>query len=301
MDTLPFPNRVTVELTSSCNLLCTFCHRYDMKLKQGNMTFDLYKKIIDEMAEHRPIALVPFFRGESLLHPEFLKFMCYAKSKGIGPIQLTSNGMLLTEELSCGIIEAGVDFVSFSLDTLDSKLYAKSRLHGDLKQSMQNVQRFKKLCTTYKSRGMAVPTVQVSTVDIEAYRSEQEAFIDYWRQHVDIVRVYEEHDDYGGFRNEAVREKLKFLDKRRPCRKINTDMIIYYDGRLALCNLDWDEQHPLGNVSQQSLQEAWNSKEYQRIRSMHRCDDITTDYICAHCEHWKADYLKQHFLGRIIK
>ena len=78
-----FPNRVTIELTNRCNVSCTFCHRQVVNMALGDMSFELYKKIIDEMAEHLPIKMVPFFRGETIMHPEFVKFMRYAKGKGI--------------------------------------------------------------------------------------------------------------------------------------------------------------------------------------------------------------------------
>ena len=114
---LDFPNRITVELTNRCNVSCTFCPRQTVDMPLGDMDEELYKKIIDEASEHLPIKLVCFFRGESILHTNFIKFVRYAKDKGIGPIQFASNAKDLTEELADQILEVGIDFISFSLDT----------------------------------------------------------------------------------------------------------------------------------------------------------------------------------------
>lgn len=300
MNKLEFPERVTVELTNRCNVSCTFCHRNSFDMKLGDMSFELYKKIIDEMSQHKPIKLVPFFRGESILHPQFIECMEYAKKRGIGPIQLFSNGLNFNKEIAEKVIEAGVDFISFSLDTLNTEIYKKSRLLGDLDVSMENVKAFGILCRQYRKAGKAVPEVQVSTVDLEVYHSEQQAFIDYWKQYVDIVRVYEEHDENGGFVNPEVSKALGCISERRPCHKLYRDMIIYWDGSVALCNYDWNNQMEIGNVNRNSLSEIWNSEKYKKIRNMHETDSIDKEIICSKCEHWKAGYLENHYLGKMI-
>ena len=74
-----FPKRVTLELTNHCNLRCVMCPRKYMRGPKGYMSFSLYKNIIGQLAEHRDTALVPFFRGESLLHPRCIEMLRYAK------------------------------------------------------------------------------------------------------------------------------------------------------------------------------------------------------------------------------
>lgn len=296
-----FPKRVTIELTNRCNVSCTFCHRCEFKMKIGDMSVELYKKIIDEMAEHIPVAMVPFFRGESLLHPKFIEFVKYAKEKGIGPIQYTSNGLALTKELAKKIIEAEVDFVSFSLDTLDVDLYKQSRLAGNLHKSMDNVIFFAELCNKYKENGKKVPEIQVSSVDIDLYREGQRDFIDFWRKYVDIVRIYEEHDNNGRFRNKEASQKLEYIIERKPCKKIYTDMVICWDGSISLCCYDWNELHDFGNLKKDSIVEIWNGNAYKKLREMHENNAITDDFICKECEFWKADYLDEHILGKIYR
>lgn len=296
MDKLFFPDRVTVEVTNDCNVSCVFCNRQKINMDIGYMSAALFYKIIDEMAEHRPIKLVPFFRGEPLMHPEFVQFITYAKSKGIGPIQIASNGLLLDENMQNAIIEAGVDYISFSLDTLDPDLYSCSRLMGDLDICSQNVERFGIKCKERRARGLFAPTIQVSTINIEQYIPGQPAFIEKWLKYADVVRVYEEHDENGRLVNPEVRKQIDIFSERKPCRKVFTDMIIYWDGRLALCNYDWDEQKKLGNVNDMSIQELWDSKEYEMIRNRH-LTNCFKDEICAGCHHWKIDYTKHGYIG----
>lgn len=296
MEKLNFPNRITVELTNDCNVSCTFCNRQKIAMDIGYMEEKLFYKIIDEMAEHLPIKMVPFFRGEPLMHPKIIEFIRYAKSKGIGPIQLASNALLLDEDMQDALSEIGVDYISFSLDTIDPQIYQCSRLMGDLNISSRNVESMGLKCRERKKKGLPVPTLQVSTINIEEYIPEQKAFIKRWLPYVDVVRVYEQHDEKGQLVNPEIRAKLDLLHERKPCRKVFTDMIIYWDGRLALCNYDWDEHRDIGNINTMTLQEAWNSEEYEEIRAMHKCGHFD-DGICAGCHHWKIDYTEGGFIG----
>lgn len=293
-----FPKRITIELTNRCNVSCVFCHRNDFDMKLGDMTEELFKKIIDEMSEHLPIGMVPFFRGESMLHPKFIEFIHYAKERGIKPIQFASNGLLLTEEMSRLILDAEIDFISFSLDTLDSELYKKTRVYGNLEKSMNHIRKFIELSDERRRKGKKTPEIQVSTVNIEEYKERQDEFVSYWRKYADVVRVYEEHDQFGGLKDPKVREELSFLNIRKPCKKLYTDMVICWDGSISLCCYDWNEKHDFANVKNQTIVQIWNGIEYQKLRDMNKKGIFEDDYICKKCEHWKRDYVSNMIIGK---
>ncbi len=296
MQRIEFPNRITVELTNHCNVLCTFCNRNKICMDMGYMSEELFKKIVDEAANHLPVKLVPFFRGEPLMHPQIAEFIKYAKSKGLGPIQLATNALLLDEKMGDNLISSGLDYISFSLDTTDAELYSRSRLKGDLNVSRENVVNFCQKCRRLAKSGVSVPKTQVSTINLEEYKSTQEEFITFWKRYADVVRVYEQHDEKGRLVDEKLREKLDVFNSRKPCRKVFTDMIIYWDGRLALCNYDWDEKRDFGNINDTSIAEAWNSEEYEKIRKKHQ-EGLFEDEICRECHHWKIDYMANGYLG----
>lgn len=300
MEKLEFPNRVTVELTNDCNVSCTFCNRQKIKMNIGYMEEKLFYKIIDEMALHKPIKLVPFFRGEPLMHPKIIEFIKYAKKHGVGPIQIASNALLLDEKMQDELIETGLDYISFSLDTLDVDIYACSRQLGDLSVSMENVEMFCSKCKKRRDKGFSAPTVQVSTINYKDYIPGQKDFINHWVKYADIVRVYEQHDEHGKLVDPVVREQIDIFTDRRPCRKVFTDMVIYWDGRLALCNYDWEEKRELGNLNAMTIMEAWNSKEYMQIRKKHNCNFFEEE-ICNECHHWKIDYTEKGYIGTSYK
>ena len=233
------------------------------------------------------------------MHPDFLEFIHYAKKKGIGPIQFATNAYAMNEEISDRIIDSGLDFISFSLDTLDSELYSNSRLKGNLQISMDHVIYMSHRCRERRKKGLPTPRLQVSTIEIEEYMEGQEDFIKFWKQYADVVRVYYEHDDNGRFRNQKIQERLeREVSNRQSCRKVFTDMLIYWDGELALCNYDWRGGLSGLNISKMSLADAWNSSVYERVREMHGSNRFTDDVMCINCEHWRIDYMPEGFLGK---
>lgn len=302
MKKLPFPNRITIELTNACNVSCSFCPRQAVDMEIGYMDEKLFKKIIDEAAQHLPVKLVFFFRGESLLHPRFLEYLKYAKEKGLGPIQFASNALALEEQTAEEMLNIGIDFISFSMDTLNEDVYRATRRSGNLSASMKNVIALGEKCRKRKEKGLPAPTLQVSTIELPAYMGEQSDFIAFWKKYVDIVRVYYEHDEKGRFRDRKAEEMLPVLERRQPCRKVFTDLLVYWDGSLALCNYDWSgEAFADINLNSMTIQEVWDSQVYERIRKMHWDDEFMDDIMCRNCEHWRIDYMPEGFLGKMYR
>ena len=261
----------------------------------GSMDTALALHLLDEMADHLPVTLVPFFRGESLLHPDWWKIIAYARKKDIGPIQFTTNGTLLDEENTRKLLDCGVDFISFSLDTIDPALYEASRRGADYAATMANILHFLEL----REKENSPMTVQVSAVETPLHKPGMDAFVSFWCRRVDRVRIYAEHSANG--HPGSLREYQDITTGRRPCKKVVADMVILWNGDVAICNHDWQRQRRgevFANVSN-GIETAWNCDAYQRLRDAHEQNALEDMYPCAACEHWKAFYLPEHLIGRL--
>ncbi len=292
----PFPNRVTVELTNNCNLKCAMCPRVYMESSKGYMSMPLFKKIIDEISTYNNIALVPFFRGESLLHPEFIEMMTYVKEKDISPVQLTTNATTLTEDIAQALIDIELDFVSFSVDSIDHDIYSKIRKGADLQNVLKNIEKFSEI---KRKRGQDKPEIQVSVVKTESTIDRIDEFVDFWQDRVDRVRVYEEHSKGGNYGSLPKGYNVTSSEERRPCLKPFSDFIIYWDGSAALCNHDWDRKDTIGNVNHNSIKEIWQNDKYKKIRDAHIKNNDDLEELCKRCDHWKSYYVEQHQIGEL--
>jgi radical SAM protein with 4Fe4S-binding SPASM domain len=86
-----WPRHLFVELSSACQLSCSYCPRPRVS---HQLPFELFKKIVDEASlfGHRSFSLHLF--GEPLLHPRIIDCIRYLKGRGHAVI-LTTNGILL--------------------------------------------------------------------------------------------------------------------------------------------------------------------------------------------------------------
>jgi radical SAM protein with 4Fe4S-binding SPASM domain len=293
-----FPGRITLELTNNCNFNCTFCPRRLMSQELGFMSIDLARKLIDEMAAHLPVTLVPFFRGEPLLHPGWDRILQYAKTRGIGPIQLTTNGSLLTEAAAAQIVNLEVDFISFSLDTVDPQLYEKSRRGSRYEYVVNNILKFISL---KQRNGKLLPEVQVSAVETEEHKPGMDDFISFWRNKVDRVRIYAEHStgDHPG----NIGEELPSFTTRKACFKPFEELVVLWNGDVALCNHDWNREGSarIGNLYDMSIEEIWQSDRYTELRDKHRTGDLKGETVCENCDHWKMYHIQDGFIGKLYK
>src|SRR5947199_1620778 len=76
------PARLIIESTSVCNLKCIMCPYPIMGRKNQHMSFDLYRKIIEEAAGTVEFVWLHLF-GEPLLNPNIYKMIDLAENAGI--------------------------------------------------------------------------------------------------------------------------------------------------------------------------------------------------------------------------
>ncbi|MBI4776563.1 MAG: radical SAM protein [Deltaproteobacteria bacterium] len=295
---LHFPDRITVELTNHCNLECVMCPREHMTGSKGYMEVALFRKIVDEMVSFGRTALVPFFRGETLLHPRWIEMLGYAKERGIGPIQFATNATLMSEKAARALLDLELDFVSFSLDSIDPDIYRTVRRGAELEVVLRNIEVF---CDLKKRRKIDKPEIQVSVVRTENTASGVEDFVAYWSNRVDRVRVYEQHSRDGRFGSLKKESGSESCETRTPCFKPFRDMVIYWNGRVALCNHDWDRIRPLGDVNVESMERIWRGDAYRRVRKAHIDNGDGLDQPCSGCDHWRTFSEPERKVGELFE
>jgi radical SAM protein with 4Fe4S-binding SPASM domain len=283
-----FPRRVTIELSSCCNLSCVMCPRQYLSGESGFMEDALFGKIVQEIGSEEVEAVVPFFRGESLLHPRFMELLGLLRRHCRSRIQLATNGLLLSEEMIHDLLfKIRIDFISFSLDAVTEETYRKIRRGGSLEKARENALKFLRLRDDSGSTGTAV---QVSLTESVFNLEEIASFIGYWRSRADRVRIYPRHSEGGNFGALASPGFRRDSVERSHCMKPFTDIVIYHDGRVALCNHDWDrpESASLGSVREKSIHEIWEDLPYRHVRERQHRGDWERLEPCRHCDHWQG-------------
>lgn len=295
---LRFPERITIEPTNLCNLNCRMCPRRKMSSKQGLMEMGLFRRIVDEIASsEKETKVVLFFRGESLIHPQFKEMLSYLNGAGVRDISLATNAVLLTKDVSEHILKAGLRFVSFSIDASSEENYKKQRIGADWNTVLANVGYF---LSRKEELGLNSPQTQVSLVETESSKGEVEGFVKYWQQLVDRVRIYEEHSTGDGFGGGGIVASSLGFERRLPCPKVLTDMVVYWNGDVAICNHDWDRKDSLGNLREMTISSVWSNGKYHAIREKHILGELASEKPCDLCDYWKPFYTGKGMFGKLF-
>jgi len=172
------------------------CPNKDLDKKdKGYMTFELFRKIIDEAKEFIHEANL-IHRGESLLHPEFFEMIRYAADAGI-VTKLHTNGTLLDETKARALLGSGLDQLTFSFDGYDKATYESIRINGRYEKTIGNILGFLKL---KKELGARKPFTILELIDFpEVYkdvgRAEKKKFLGQFDGlPLDRIRVKEMHN-----------------------------------------------------------------------------------------------------------
>src|SRR5688572_15359162 len=171
------PEIVQIESTNLCNAKCVFCPRDEMHRPQGVMTFELFRKIVDECAELGITHVRVHNYGEPFMDRQLTDKVRYAKQKGIREVGMISNGSLITEHVARDMIEAGLDAINISVDASGREVFDATRLGLNYDKVIANVER---LVRIRSELGRKRPKLILSFVR-QNNSADEQAFIEHWR------------------------------------------------------------------------------------------------------------------------
>jgi MoaA/NifB/PqqE/SkfB family radical SAM enzyme len=136
--------KVYIEPTNRCNLDCVTCIRNSWDESLGTMNPDTYSRIIEGLRSYDPPPDI-FFGGlgEPLSHPNILGMVREAKALG-SKVELITNGMLLSKEVSTELVAIGLDKLWISLDGATPESYTDVRLGAALPEVIANLHEFRR-------------------------------------------------------------------------------------------------------------------------------------------------------------
>jgi len=280
-----FPSYIMLDITNQCNSACIHCpHSGAFKNNARPVYLDIetYKRVIDE-CKGKAINFVRITAdGEPLLHPKLLNMIDYAVKEEVGPVGLTTNGSLLSQENAKSLSESGLFMVDISLDAIKKETYNKIRRGLSFQKVMRNID----FLLEYRSKVNSPLKVMVSFVKQASNTSELIAFEEYWRPKVDKVLIREiisnvNAIDIGdSFESKSI--------KRWPCPHWFRRIVINYDGLIKACPVDWENATAYKSIEETSIFEAWHSDFYWRNRMAHLNNTFSAESVCQDCADWKG-------------
>lgn len=298
---LKLPISIMIDPSNLCNYRCSFCPTgnkdllKEFKRPKGTMDFDLFKKIINDiekiaLSDKLTIkSLLLYKDGEPLLNKKLPDMIEFAKKKNIfDNIAITTNGSLLTEDLSKKLINSGIDVVRFSMQSLSSEGFEKiTKTKYKINEIKKNIKTFFKIKNELKKKVEVI----VSYVDSENMSLEKKE--NYYSDYQTICDRVIVNPIMGWTRSEQYDWRLgKVRNIKRKEPKICPDpfsrLSINFDGSASICCVDWSHGTVVGDLKKESFYEIWNGKRLKEFRLLHINGKRDKIGPCKNCDYLKG-------------
>lgn len=270
----PF-EQIRIEASSICNLRCQHCPTGTWSNQQRNfrglLDPGLFENLIGQLKEMPQVqGACMYFGGEALINKKLPEMLLRLKQEtNIKHTWLSTNGMLLDEEMALRLVASGVDKMAISIDGRSPEDNDRLRLGASYVKVRENALRFKKL-----AEGLPIQ-VRIDN----SFVAHEGEFVDYCFPEVPgFIR-----EDFPGFVHNSIYAKrwplideelssyaaLRFARWRgykTVCMEPFKEICVRANGDVVPCCYDITSHLVLGNAKEQSLLEIWNGKPYRKLR-----------------------------------
>lgn len=290
-----FPAVILLDNTNACNLRCSMCDHVNMKHHRplARMDFDLYTRLVDEIARERSDARVwEIFFGDPFLCPDMAERVRYAKERGLTDVVLNTNGVLMSERKARALVEAGLDAMYVGIDAVEPETYAKIRVGGNYHKAVANVLAYRDILFQV---GRPEQKLFVQFVVSDINEGQVEAFREFWTTHGVNVKIRPKVSWAGLVSADNLSSNQDVA--RKPCFWLMRTINICADGRVALCSVDVHCRVPCGDAKTTSIKDLWSGRlaELRRMHREGRFQELPA--MCRDCRDWQSAYAEYHAPG----
>jgi radical SAM protein with 4Fe4S-binding SPASM domain len=226
----------------------------------GEMSDELFHKIIKEGKEMKAAFFSPFLNGEPFVFSRMWKWLDYMEKEGVQTVLYTNGEFLDVDRL---IKYKNIRYVNCSFNGATKETYDKVMRRPDYDTCLKNIKELVE---------KAPFNVKVSMVVTEDNQHETELFKKMWG----TKRKMRPFLNWAGGEKSSIAK----IGGKKPCYSLLQHMTILWDGRVVPCCMDWDGEMILGDVNKNTLKEIWDSYEWMREKHKNLDFDIP---ICKKC------------------
>lgn len=292
---LPAPKSVKIEISPRCNYRCGFCALRTREVQpRWDMDFDLFKRVTTEMRDAGVEEVGMFYLGESFMNPKLLVDCIRHTKKTLGfpYVFLTSNASLAFPDAIDACMEAGLDSLKWSMNAADEEQFAQ--IMGVSKklfsEALDNVRAAYQLRNDkqYKTR-LYSSSIRYDGEQLEKMQALLDErvipYVDehYWLPLYSMGAFATLREEELGYRPTAGNQgRLGALREPLPCWSAFTEGHVTAEGKLSACCFDANSSWTMGDLTQQSFMEAWNSPKFVHLREAHLRRDVRGT-VCESC------------------
>lgn len=294
------PYMVQFAVANACNLKCEFCSNSLDSFVHAKpfMEYDMFCDLVDNIVEStkivsdKPMVINLVGAGEPLLNKHIVDMVRYIKKKNASPfVIIITNATLLTEEISDGLIDAGLDYLRVSLNGLSDDDYLK---YTGVKIDYEKLYKQVKYYYDHSKHGY----VMLKTMKYMLHNKEKEDEFKRWKDCAHFVSAENVAEipidgiDFSRLRKgyENINMKGNKIADIPFCTFPFIQCSISEEGIVAGCCIaqlvsgKYPEELIIGDMKKNLFHEIWNGKKINSLR-LSLIDKPVG--VCAKCNHYK--------------
>ena len=281
---LSFPRYLEIETIHKCNAKCSMCPIHNQSISRGAMSKELFEKIAEELHDYKNIIKrVSLYRdGEPLLDRTLHSKIYLLKKIGIKEVVISSNISILNSEKTKQLLDSNLDIIIMSIDSLKKNIYNKIRKGLNFDNVVQNALNFIQLRNKLNSK----TKIWIRMIRQELNWNEWDEYKQFWKGHLnDSDRInYHLIHNWGGQVN--IQNAKKSYQPQMPCVALWSQIVIFANGDVPMCNVDYSNSQPNGSILNQSIYDVWHSNEINNRRTLHLTGKKQLIKLCKECNAW---------------
>jgi len=286
-----WPTHLQIEPDARCNLRCVICPvTTGMGRPAGSMSLGMFRKLIDDVGDYVFLILL-WDWGEPFLNPSLFEMISYARARGIKVICSTNAQLLGQNNRAEELVRSGLDTLVVAMDGISQETYELYRERGNLEAVLEGI---RTLVARKRERNAERPLINLRFLVMKHNESEVPRLKDLAMSlGVDVLslktlnpygsdtELLPENPGYRRFRY-ADDGQTPLRRAHNPCKNLWNMPAIHWNGTVALCTYDYEEEYALGDLGTDSFRDIWHGAEYRRLRRQFRADWERID-LCNHC------------------
>jgi MoaA/NifB/PqqE/SkfB family radical SAM enzyme len=280
-------NRIHIEISNACNLQCSFCP--EVMRKKQFMSVPVFKEVLGKVA---PFAqeICLHLMGEPLMHRQLAQILDVAFGVGT-PINLTTNGVLLTEKKEQLLLHPIIRQVNFSLQS-----YLDNFPERDPYEYLEKIVSFSK--RALENRPDLYINFRFWNFDPMQNSSPQNGKVfEFLERKLNVV--IPRQVDFKFRKGRHLRDRMyahfdsrfvwpslqgKYYGTQGTCKALQVHAGVLVDGTMVPCCLDKEGDIPLGNLLQKNFEEIYKNVRTQKMLKGFQCGKLT-EGLCQHCNY----------------
>lgn len=274
-----FPKVIEIQFHNKCNSNCLICPYKDMNYENMIMNEEVFEKFLNQIPNDNLIRIIPYLNNEPFMDKSYIEKVKAIREKCPNTeIEISTNASLINEKNIQDLKNLNITELRISVFGYDDATYKKMMPGLNKEKVFDNLQIISKAFTNSKT---IVSIVMIDDGSIDEEEFEKMEF---------LAKKLNFNFERWGFldrcknvtykTNEFYKEIIFGCEQSRPLERMH----ILANGDVIFCCQDWKHSIVLGNISENSIKEIWNSKKYNELRNALYNRDSETPELCKNCK-----------------